>query len=266
MLFGPGSRALRDLVYELAPYLEKESGSLVDWVTFGDPRRGDEAVRARLSNCGIQLEELSAEWSASIETCADADDAVTRETAKLASVLGKTPEDMPMVILFVPGSDQEPIPIRLPRAAAHSPELARKALDVLRSKLSARACRALQKDLKPEDRDAWATKTAAEVVLQFGALSSDQELAALPPDVKKRTVIDMVEAGYDATKACDRVGISTQAVYQDPVYGDKLKAATEGKRRKHRAPRTGRVEDGRIEADSPGDDDGEDGTGDGTAK
>jgi hypothetical protein len=76
-------------------------------------------------------------------------------------------------------------------------------------------------------------------------------------DVKKSAVVGMVFSGTPVDQAASMVGMTRQAIYQDPKYGPRLKAASASRRGRRSDVRPGRVVGGELEAD--GGDDGEDG-------
>jgi transposase-like protein len=259
-LFGPGADALREFVNEIGPFLDAESGDVVHWLVLGDPRRSEANFRAYLAQRGITLDQMHEDWRRLVADSADGEHAVSVETAELASAHGLTVDDLPVLLVFIPGTTDAPLHVRLPKQAGSSIEIARETIAILR--------RHLGKDIlvgkiqrvtrgKPAELVIVVTSQARKARHELDALERSFARTDKPveTDRKQQALSRIILDGATVAAAARAVGISRQACYKDKKTRDAIFKSAGRRNAKQSTPREGSKRDGVIEtsADSGGD-------------
>jgi hypothetical protein len=252
-LFGPGAGALREFVNEIGPFLDAESGDVVHWLVLGDPRRSEANFKACLAQRGIQAEHMHDDWRRLFAGSADTEHAVSVETATLASAYGLRVDDLPMLLVFIAGTNAKPLHVRLSKQAGSWVEIARETMAILR--------RHLGKDVLVEKMHRVSRDKPAEVLTvvtaQAGKVRDDlddlerscaRNNQPVDADPKKQAMNRILLDEVPVAVAAREAGITPQALYKDPKTRGLIINSKGRRSAKLSAPREGNKRHGTVEA------------------
>jgi len=228
-LLGPGARVFHELLCDFAPYLDRESGEDMHWLVMGDPGGSGENFRAFLEAQQIPLDGLKNKWEASLQHRADAAAVRAFETETLAAHFDVRLIDMPLLLLFTPGTNGEPYKIQLPKEASESVELGKRILNRLVAELGSSNLGALRKRVGTTGPE-----PIVQQVLNIGG--AIKELATeFQSDVESESRADLarrlIAKGVSITEAAKRAGVSRPGLYK----GDRNAALLEEARERAKA-------------------------------
>jgi len=195
------------------------------WLVMGDPGGSGENFRAFLEAQQIPLDGLKNKWEASLQHRTDAAAVRAFETETLAAHFDVRLADMPVLLLFTPGTNGEPYKIQLPKEASESVEVGKRILNRLVAELGSSNLAALRKRVGTTGPE-----PIVQQVLNIGG--AIKELATeFQSDVESESRADLarrlIAKGVSITEAAKRAGVSRPGLYKGDRNAALLEEAKE---------------------------------------
>jgi hypothetical protein len=249
-VLGPGSDALSRLIASYAPYIDRESGDLVDWLTLGDPRASRPGFRTRFERDCAPMAALESDWKSQLGVFGTPCVAVDSETAILAEKYRIGESKLPIVLVFVAGCD-EPLHLRLPRRALASNELAAQVIDRMRSELAPGALEALlcgrQRGSKRVPPMAF-IKHLGRLRDSIDRLGTETKLACRERGMWQDDALKHIRDGKSPTAAAKLVGRDRTTLYKNPIVRTAVLAQRLATQKARAELRRGEKSNGVVEA------------------
>ena len=139
VVFGPYADSIRLLYRQRVPWHHEATGGRIRFLRADNPRSSGDRTPQSLARMGTDYASVVAEWDADVRDNGDEGLTRSRHEKVVLDHLGLTLDSTPCLVVF-PNQDlvkdARPTVIRIPRAAAASPECAARILESMTDKLA----------------------------------------------------------------------------------------------------------------------------------